>query len=348
MLERFERPLKIVCLGLAALLIFQVASVIFRGDPLASVKIPELPSLPGGTNETDKVAKQGTNAPDSKKGATNGTNALISGSATNKTNLTVSGSGSTTNRTNNAAANATNASSSFTKGTNEAGSTNTVKHTDLTKGTNAANGPARTNATSAVDGKTNSAKPHPGGPPGAPGDMMAQMMGGGMPGFPGMPGRPGGRRGGGAKPVTLPAETQARVDRIIESEILGPTARPVPMALVGISDDEAFIRATNGQTGPIKIGGEMAGIKLLRIALNRVLVEQDGEKKELTLFGGVGSESLMPKAPDSPSTNSPAASSSSTNAPSTNSPAKRHTPRAAAAKDASTNLSHSSEQKEAP
>ena len=115
---------------------------------------------------------------------------------------------------------------------------------------------------------------------------------------------------GGMKKIDLPPEVQARVDRIIDSEIFGPIMRPMPMALIGIAGDEAFIRATNGQTGPVKVGGELGGIKLLQIGINRVLVEADGEKKELTLFDGVGGESLMPKSTNEPSTNAP-----STNAP---------------------------------
>jgi hypothetical protein len=39
------------------------------------------------------------------------------------------------------------------------------------------------------------------------------------------------------------------------------------------------------------------------------LVEHDGEKRELTLFNGLGGESLMPKTTNAPSTNSPSANS---------------------------------------
>jgi hypothetical protein len=38
---------------------------------------------------------------------------------------------------------------------------------------------------------------------------------------------------------------------------------------------------------------------LLRIGINRVLVEENGEKKELRLFAGMGGETLLP-----PETNS--------------------------------------------
>jgi hypothetical protein len=150
---------------------------------------------------------------------------------------------------------------------------------------------------------------------------------------------PGGRRGGGMKKIELPPEVQSRVDRIIDSEIFGPIIHPMPMALLGILDQEAFIQATNGQTQAVKVGGELAGIKLLRIGINRVLVESGGEKQELTLFDGIGSQSLMPKSANEPSTNA-----ASTNAPSTNAPVKKASKQKVAANNASTNQTLSSKQ----
>jgi len=145
------------------------------------------------------------------------------------------------------------------------------------------------------------------------------------------------------KPIELPPEIQARVDRIIDSEIFGPVFHPMPMALIGIADRQAYIRSTTGQTGPVKIGGEMGGIKLLRIGVNRVLVEHDGETNELTLFDGIGGESLMPKT-----TNAAATNIVSTNAPSTNAPTKRATNGNAAANSAPMARILSSKDKENP
>ena len=88
---------------------------------------------------------------------------------------------------------------------------------------------------------------------------------------------------------------QARIDKIVQSEILAPFMRPMPMALLGIAGQDAFLRAPNGQTGLLKAGDELAGIKLIRIGINRVLVEQAGEPKELTIFSGLGGESLLPQ-----------------------------------------------------
>jgi hypothetical protein len=260
MLDRFERPLKILCLGLALLLAWQLAGLLLRRDPLSRLKIPALPALPAATNEPVKP-----NTVDVKTSGTNGTNAAHGPTPAHDTNAMAK----------------------------------------------------PTNALSAAGANTGSGSPG--------GDL------------------PGGRGSAGVKKIQLPPDVQARVDKIIDSEILGPAIRPTPMALVGIADQEAFIRATNGQTSTVKLGGEMGGIKLLRIGINRVLVEQDGEKKELTLFGGMGGESLMPMPTNAPSTNAP-----STNMPSTNAPSRKPSTRNAAAGDASVNQHLLSRQKENP
>ena len=67
------------------------------------------------------------------------------------------------------------------------------------------------------------------------------------------------------------------------------------MALLGIAGKDAFIRTPNGQTGLLREGEELGGIKLLKIGTNRVLIEQDKQEKELTLFSGFGSDTLLPK-----------------------------------------------------
>src|SRR5205823_6810312 len=113
-----------------------------------------------------------------------------------------------------------------------------------------------------------------------------------------IPGRaPGSRPGFGPGPgaIDVPPELRSRVDRIVQSEILGPFMRPLPMALLGIGDKDVFLRAPNGQTGLLKEGDELGGVKLLLIGTNRVLIEHEGQKKELTVFAGFGSETLLPK-----------------------------------------------------
>jgi hypothetical protein len=103
--------------------------------------------------------------------------------------------------------------------------------------------------------------------------------------------KPPGPRGKGPE---LPPAVQARIDRITQSEILGPVMRPPPMALIGIAGADVFLRGPSGQTGLLREGEELGGVKLLKIGTNRVLVEHEGQKKELTLFSGFGSETLLP------------------------------------------------------
>jgi len=72
------------------------------------------------------------------------------------------------------------------------------------------------------------------------------------------------------------------------------------MALLGIAGRDAFLRTATGQTGLLREGEELDGIKLLRIGTNRVLVEHEQQQKELTLFSGFGSETLLPKGKANP------------------------------------------------
>lgn len=126
------------------------------------------------------------------------------------------------------------------------------------------------------------------GAPGAPGP--------GLPPGARPPGRPG--RGGtpGGPGPALPPEAQARVDRIVQSELLGMIMRPPPMALLGIVGDDVLLRAPNGMSGLVRAGGELGGVQVLRIGTNRVLVKEDGVEKELTIFDGIGGESLLSPA----------------------------------------------------
>ena len=70
----------------------------------------------------------------------------------------------------------------------------------------------------------------------------------------------------------------------------------MPLAFLGVLGDSAIIRTTTGQTGLVKEGSELGGVKLLKIGINRVLVEQEGTQKELTVFSGFGSVSLLQKS----------------------------------------------------
>lgn len=102
------------------------------------------------------------------------------------------------------------------------------------------------------------------------------------------------------KEGAIPAGVQARIDRITQSEILAPVVRPLPMALLGIAGKDAFIRTPSGQPALMREGEEFGGVKLLVVGTNRVLVEHEAQKKELTVFSGFGGESLMPKEQKAP------------------------------------------------
>ena len=277
MLERVDRALRIVCCLLALVVVYQLARLAMGVNPFSRVKIPELPTLPaevagnppGGTASQPKPSPRiSTNAP------ADPTNAAARSAEVTKTN----------------------------------GVTLAEDHPNTSTNTSA---PAATNAQSksaiAMSGKTDSpgsgkaassppAMPQGGMPPGMnPAMAMAMGMGPGMNPMMAMgPMGPGGPRGG----APLPAAAKARVDKITESELLAPVIRPLPMGLIGIAGEYAFLRAPNGQTGLVKEGEELGGVKLVRIGTNRVLVDQDGLKKELTVFSGYGSESLLPNQKD--------------------------------------------------
>ena len=97
----------------------------------------------------------------------------------------------------------------------------------------------------------------------------------------------------GGTELSISTTVQARIDRITASEILGQVRKPPPMALIGIAGHDVVLRAPNGQEGMLRVGDELGGVKLLQIGTNRALVELGGEKKELTLFSGLGSETLL-------------------------------------------------------
>jgi len=78
---------------------------------------------------------------------------------------------------------------------------------------------------------------------------------------------------------------------------------PLPMALLGIAGDVVFLRTPSGQTGLVKEGDSLGELKLLKIGINRVLIEQDGQKKELMIFSGYGGESLLSKKTGTPNEN---------------------------------------------
>ena len=295
--ERSEKLLKLVCLLLGALLVYQVSRVVLRRDGLAHLSIPLLPALPADTDApaapkaADSKGGISSNAAVAATSATNASNTLVKHDGTNQ--LPAAKDQAATNSTNalakqDGATNETNASTTSGPLLAEAATTEVASNASVVSvpdvvRTNATNLAAKveltgTNATNLIvsQNSTNQgtntsiakgSKKRPNGPQDA---------------------------GAGIKPAPeLPPKIQARVDKIIQSEILGQIIHPMPMALLGIAGTNVFLRVPSGQTGMVKEGDELGGVKVVEIGINRVLVEEDGQKKELTLFSGFGSKSLM-------------------------------------------------------
>ena len=98
-------------------------------------------------------------------------------------------------------------------------------------------------------------------------------------------------RGRGRGNVPPAVEAQAR--GLVNSEVFGETPKPRPLTLLGIAGDSVLLGTPSGQTGRVEEGEELGGVKVIRIGSNRVLVEHKGEEKELTIFKGLGGESLL-------------------------------------------------------
>jgi hypothetical protein len=328
--KRREQFLKLVCLVFAVVLVLQVTRLVIA-KPFNRLTVPPLPSLPveakndGGSNapaaKPDSKAATNSAIPDAKtKSGTNiasskelvkkgGTNAVAGGASTNapSTNQPASGTNSlaaSSSQTNggttqtNVAIGQTNAQTTETSGTNEVTATSRKKSkaekTNLlveaqgeSPNTNKGGTNLLVSASTNSLTSTNSTR-------GGTNSMAKSPVKKG----------PAVARGGPGKPAELPPEIKDRVDRIVQGEILGQVIRPLPMALLGIAGESAMLRSPEGQTGLVKEGDSLGTLKLLQIGTNRVLVEVKGEgepeKKELMIFAGLGSESLLPKETKKP------------------------------------------------
>jgi hypothetical protein len=279
MRNRTEHILRLACLVLAVLVLAQFIRTIFHVTPFFGVRVPAVPTLetnsPAGLNPAPAANPQAATGamvpgmPAAKIATQTATNlstnfAAIKGAGINRI-LTNTVTNVVKNIMTNAPTNMVmRAGTNHLTGTNHLAGTNA----DLAATTNPPPGISHRNS-------------HP--------MMMAGGMGfGGMPGMPGMMGMPGNL-------PPLPPDIQARVDKVVNSEIFAPVMHPMPMALMGIAGDTAFLRTASGQTGLVTNGGTLGDVKLLEIGINRVLVEQGGQKKELTIFDGFGSDSLLSK-----------------------------------------------------
>jgi hypothetical protein len=294
---------------LAAIMLYELIGAVLRHNPLEHMSIPTLPALaaapdvksggPGTNSVTSKVSgmvgtnssavknsdqsganslaveaasKRGTNAipaVESEHKGTNSTLAQVPGKS--ETNV-VADEGATVKSTNSVSIQGLEKTDTNLIAGLEKTGTNMMSGTNLVSGTNGARGTNLVSGTNLLSHLT-------------PGKMAMNLKL---------------RQGLGKKAAELPPVIQARIDKITDSEILGPVIRPVPMGLLGIAGEYAFLRAPSGQTELVKEGAEMGGIKLLKIGINRVLVEEAGEQKELTIFEGYGGETLLPKAKEKP------------------------------------------------
>ncbi len=302
--ERAEPALRILCLILAAVVVYELAGMLARLNPFHGVKVPELPALAAatnspaagakGTNESAAARSKGTNGvpqpmstntmPSAGNGgtnqllakvATNGTNSVVQGGPTAPaiSSLTNAVVGSGTNRDTNAVAPA---------------ATNLLAAVIATTNSTVTNGAAL--AVLSTNGGTNLAPTAAAaGTNQVPAAKPKKKKSGAGPELAGM--GPGQASGPGV--VDLPPAVKTRISRITDSEILGPVIHPLPMALLGIAGPVVFLRSESGQTGLVKEGDSLDNVKLLKIGINRVLIEQNGQKKELTIFSGYGGDSLL-------------------------------------------------------
>jgi len=272
-----EQALRLLCIVLAGLLAWEASRAVLRYNPVARLAVPAVPTLTDNTNTIAKnktpglgnvqtiAGKQTTNFTAAGKSGTNA-------AASNESETIATASTMTT--TNRAASNIVGAGS------------NAMAQTGI-RATNGAAGKTETNAGKAGDtnAPASQASAKPAKPP--PPEFLAMAMAG-------APFGPGGM--GGQGPPKLKPLIQARLDKIVESGILATLIHPQPTALIGIAGNGAMLRSASGQSGFVKEGGELGGLKLLEVGINRVLVEENGKKKELTVFEGIGGESLLPKA----------------------------------------------------
>jgi hypothetical protein len=257
MRERAEPILRFICLILAALVLYELAGFFLRINPLHGVIVPALPSLTTNSNSLPETEHQ----PGS-------TSAMV----VKTTNSAPIFAGTNRIALEQVPKTGTNLASRLAT---KAGGTNVIASPkSAERGTNLLAAATGTNDVSRSDLEMKAANPSA-----APKKRKSHLN----------PFQPPGKRD------DLPPAIQAQISQITDSEILGPVIHPLPMALMGIAGDVAFLRSPDGQTGLVQTGDSLGEIKLLRIGINRVLVEQDGQQQELTIFSGYGGESLLLK-----------------------------------------------------
>jgi hypothetical protein len=96
-------------------------------------------------------------------------------------------------------------------------------------------------------------------------------------------------------PSTPAPPAPDRYTTIESSGILGAMPQgPPPPALLGLAGAYAIIRAPEGQTDLVAEGGTLGTVKVIKIGINRVLIEHKGKVEELSIFEGLGGQPLVP------------------------------------------------------
>lgn len=282
MRDPLPKLLKPACIVLAALFAMQIGRIVMRSNPLSGVEIPAVPTLTNSTN----AAEPDPSVRAMRPSITNNTPGAVS----NVMNSPQAGSTNPALATN--VATATGISNqlapTFLAPTNQLPATIAT----VPSSSNAAVQPDTMPGLAVVaHSSTNAAVSN--SPPtttrassNTPAIAMASQS------------RPSIRPAATRPPPELPLDVRARIDRVYESELLAPIIRPMPAALMGIAGQHAMLRSSSGQSALVKEGDSVGDMKLVRIGINRVLVEEKGEQKELMIFEGFGGESLKKTTQD--------------------------------------------------
>ncbi len=311
--ERLEKLLKVACVLFAVFVVYRVARIVFRPNPLSHLSFPAIPSLPAPeTNSPSAKPAKGVRPGGGEQNGKQPPNGVTASTKTSTNPMVAHPAGRTSNfgAAHPVANNTMATTPAPSPGALHPVSSALLGAAPLHSVTSTPSNMPRPIPSAAVMGHAPVGMPMAGAAMHGP---MVTMAGGLPPGMPpgvrmmGMPmmgapmgGPPMGMPMGPMAMPKLPEDIKTRVEQIADSEILAPVIHPMPTALLGIIGDTVFLRASNGQTGPVTIGKELGGIKLLKIGLNRVLVQEDGRQKELTIFSGLGGQSLLSNDKEKP------------------------------------------------
>jgi hypothetical protein len=113
--------------------------------------------------------------------------------------------------------------------------------------------------------------------------------------------RDGARQAAEVPPAAASPALPEKHGAVASSGVLGAVPKaPPPPALLGLAGKYAILRAPGGQTDLVAEGGEIGGVKLIRIGVNRVLVEHQGKVEELSIFSGLGGAPLATPGKEGP------------------------------------------------